>query len=194
MKGDYTVSVFLLLVVIVFLSLAVVDNVNVHGKAVVLDVSSNVSIMKSLAVSFSSDLASGIYFGNVNFLPAVNVNASENYNGSLNSTLYFVEVSLDGNTAIDLCLRAGSDMVSAGADILRYSNETYSSFVGSSNETVPDVSLENMMSLTPTLVESSVPLGERIYLRFWLDVPVGQASGVYNNSIYFNGVSEGAGC
>ena len=194
MRSDYFLSVILFVLMIFFLSLAAINNSNIHGNAVILDVSSNVSITKSLAVSFSSDLADGIHFGNVNFLPATNVNASENYNGSLNATLYFVEVSSDGNTPVDLCLRAGSDLVSTGADRLGYNNESYSSFVGISNETSPDVSFENPMSLVSTLVESSVPLGERIYLRFWLDVPSGQASGSYNNSIYFNGIGEGIGC
>ncbi len=167
---------------------------NLSGNAVVLDVSSNVSIMKSLAISFSVDLANGINFGDVNFLPAVNVNASGNYNGTANSTLYFIEVSSDGNTPVDVCMRSGGNMVSSGGDVLGYDNESYASFVGINNETIPSISSERVMNLTSSLVEGSVPLGERVFMRFWLDVPAGQASGSYNNSVYFNGISEGVGC
>ena len=63
-----------------------------HAKVTSTDVSSNVSIAKSFAIEFSSGLSEGILFGDINFLPATNINASHNYDGVDDSSNLFINV------------------------------------------------------------------------------------------------------
>lgn len=156
-------------------------------------ISSNVSINKYLAISFSTNLSEGILFGDVAVLPAVKINASHNYDGVNNSTSIYIIVSEDGNTAVDFCTRADDALRSIANDTLELGNETYANS-SSSNSTIPELS--NNLALTTSYVKSgnSVVLGAINYYRFWLDVPAAQPSGEYNNSVSFKGVQTGVSC
>ena len=187
-------ELFLLLVIFLCLLLIVLSNPLIQGKVTEGNIPSNVSIMKSLAISFSQNLSNGIYFGEVNFLPANNVNALENYNGTNNSTNYYVLVSPDGNVPVDLCLRANSGLVSSNGDVLGIGNETYSVNVGSSNLTTPSVNNETSFTLNYVKAGNTIPIGNYSFIRFWLDIPAAQAAGQYNNSIFFKGTESGISC
>jgi hypothetical protein len=155
---------------------------------------SNVSIQKYLAMSFSSELATGIYYGNVATLPATNINATQNYLGASNATQYYVYVSNDSNTAIDVCIRANTGLSSSAGDIIGLNNETYASNVTTSNITDPSVLNEVPMDYNFTKGAEYIQPGNNSYWRFWLDVPSAQPSGIYNNSVYFRGVQYGFPC
>lgn len=187
-------ELFLLLVIFLCLLLIVLSNPLIQGKVTEGNIPSNVSIMKSLAISFSQNLSNGIYFGEVNFLPANNVNALENYNGTNNSTNYYVLVSPDGNVPVDLCLRANSGLVSSNGDVLGIGNETYSVNVGSSNLTTPSVNNETSFTLNYVKAGNTIPIGNYSFIRFWLDIPAAQAAVQYNNSIFFKGTESGISC
>lgn len=185
-------NIFLMFVILFSFVMIGFENISISGRAT-LETSSNVSIVSYLAIDFSSDLAEGIIFEDVLFLPAENVNAKGNYNGSLNSTKYFVRVSPDGNTPIDLCVRANSGMKNMGGDLIPLEGETYSS---SFENDFDNPGLLNEMSLTLnySLASISIPAGNQTNMRFWLDVPSNQPAGQYNNSIYFKGIASGVGC
>lgn len=185
-------NIFLMFVILFSFVMIGFENISISGRAT-LETSSNVSIVSYLAIDFSSDLAEGIIFEDVLFLPAENVNAKGNYNGSLNSTKYFVRVSPDGNTPIDLCVRANSGMENMGGDLIPLEGETYSS---SFENDFDNPGLLNEMSLTLnySLASISIPAGNQTNMRFWLDVPSNQPAGQYNNSIYFKGIASGIGC
>ncbi len=181
------IIIFLCLILITF------ENVGgVHAKVTSTDVSSNVSIAKSLAIEFSSGLSEGILFGDINFLPATNVNASHNYDGPSNSTNLYINVSTDGNSAVDFCIMGNSGLINAGGDEIGLGNETYS-YYNMSNITRPTL---NEFSLTQIYTKSgeNIPLGGANYWRFWLDVPAGQPSGNYNNTVFFKAVETSASC
>ena len=194
MKKNKVYHLVLLITFLIFSFLTILSGITVQGHVTQGNIPSNVSIMKSLAISFSSSLANGIYFGKVNFLPANNVSAVENYNGSFNSTNYYVLVSSDGNVPVDLCLKANSGMISSNGDIIGVKNESYSTKVGSSNLTVPSLTNETSFTLNYTKSGGTIPTGNYSFLRFWLDIPAAQAAGEYNNSIFFKGVEAGYSC
>jgi hypothetical protein len=154
---------------------------------------SNVTISKYLAIAFSDDLSSGIQFGTVNTLPATNVNATENYGGGSSETLYYINVSNDGNTPIDICIGANDPLTSSALDVIGVGNETYANST-STTSTIPLVG--NEVALTESYVKSgdAVAVGSQNYYRFWLDIPAIQPSGDYNNTLSFKGVSTGLAC
>jgi len=154
---------------------------------------SNVTIVQSLAISFSTQLGEGIIFDEVRFLPAANVNATHNYDGIGNASGYFILVSPDGNTPVDVCLKADGPLTSVGGDTIPLVGETYS-HSKISNITMPSVTSEVSLTTNYTLSSDNVPLGGTGYLRFFLDVPTAQAPGDYSNNIFFKGTPTGAGC
>jgi len=163
------------------------------GKATEVTTSSNVSVSKYLAIEFSNNLSSGIQFGTVNSLPATNINATGNYNGAANITTYYLNVSTDGNTDVNFCIKGNAALTSAALDVIGLGNETYAN-ASSTTSTIPLI--ENEVSLTSSYVKSSetIAVGGQNYYRFFLDIPVGQASGDYNNTLSFKGIQVGTSC
>ncbi len=172
--------------------IAVENFVSLHAKVTSTDVSSNVSIAKSLAIKFSTGLSEGIIFGDVNILPAIDVNASHNYDGFGNASTFYINVSEDGNIPVDFCIRADYGLSTVGGDVIGLGNETYSHY-NLSNITHPTT---NDVSLSQVYAKSglNIPLGGTNYWRFWLDIPAGQASGDYNNTVYFKAIETGEDC
>jgi hypothetical protein len=194
MNKKFSFYDFVLVLIIVFsISLIFVEQFKIHGFAVEGDVPSNVSISKALAIDFSTYLTEGIQFGEINVLPLENVSAVYNYNGTNNSTQYFVQISPDSNINIDICLKADGNLMSSGLDEIGLGNESYS-YANETNLTIPSLSNEISFTTEYVLAGTNLEEGTRNYYRFFLDVPSAQASGTYNNSIYFKGTPTGEGC
>ncbi|MCA9487824.1 MAG: hypothetical protein KC516_02575 [Nanoarchaeota archaeon] len=186
-------NLILFFIILICLFLLTFQNF-VHSGFVVEDfVDSNVSITKYLAIEFSNNLSSGIYFGNVSVLPAINLNSTGNNIGIGNSTEFYINVSSDSNTNVDFCIKANSGLTSVALDEIVLGNETYANST-STNDSIP--SLTNDVALTTNYVSS----GENIlpgginYYRFWLDIPASQPSGDYNNTLSFKGIQNGLSC
>lgn len=196
MEKRFGIYNLILVFVILFCFILIgLQNSNVmSGKATAVFAVSNVSVNKYLAISFSTNLSEGILFGNVSFLPAVNINASHNYDGVSNATTLFINVSEDGNTAVDFCIKANANLTSVSSDEIILANETYA------NSTITNIGTPgadtNSTSLTTSYIKSgnAVSIGGANYYRFWLDIPASQPSGDYNNSVSFKGVQTGVGC
>lgn len=186
-----------ILIVVLVISLAMIffENASaITGHAAQGTARSEVTITSYLSIQMSANLTDGIIFEEVSILPATNVNASLNYNGTGSSTLYFINVSTDSNTAVDFCLKANQGLETSGADLIGLGNETYSTGVTTSNMTIPDLALDVAMTTSYDKTASNIGIGEANYYRFWLDIPAGQASGTYNNSVSFRGVNLAAAC
>ena len=186
-------SLILTLIILFCLVLILFQNLGgIHARVAYTDTPSNVSIAKFFSIEFSSGLSEGIIFGNVNILPASNVNASHNYDGIGNASTLYINVSNDGNTAVDFCIMGDGGLSTLGGDVIGLGNETYSHY-NFSNSTHP---ILNEISLTQVYTKSgeNIPLGGENYWRFWLDIPAGQASGDYNNTVYFKAVETSASC
>lgn len=192
MNNSYYRAILIAILTVSVLLIGFESAYAITGKAT-LSTESNVTINKFISISFSDELADKILFEEVNFLPAVNVNATGNYNVTTNMTEYYVLVANDSNSGIDLCIRADSDLTNSDLDVIGIGNESYAHSIAS-NATFPSVFNETALTLVYAVAGENIPIGGQNNLRFWLDVPTGQASGVYNNSIFFKGISSGGGC
>ena len=184
----------LALAIIFSLSFVFVQNFgDMTGYATEATTVSNVTITKYLAISFSTNLSDGIVFGDIAALPATNVNATHNYDNGSSGTSMFINVSTDGNTAVDFCLKSNAALTNAALDTIGLGNETYANH-STTNSSVPDVA--NEVAFTGSYVKAgeNVAVGTVNYYRFWLDVPVAQPSGDYNNTVSFKGVSTTLSC
>jgi hypothetical protein len=186
-RSFLSVSIFLALI---FLFLQNSDLITGYSS---FNLTSNVTLNKFLSVDFSEELTKGIFFGSISNLPSENTNATKNYNSSNNGTMYYINVSTDSNTNVDFCIKGSANLVSHANDAIGLANETYSNST-STNSTIPFLSQE--ISLTTSYAKSgdNIPIGGFNYYRFWLDIPIAQPSGDYNNTIYFKAVQTGINC
>lgn len=184
----------LFLITMIFVQNAGFQKTKIVGYATEETTISNVSIQKFLSIALSGNLSTGIIFGSINTLPATNENASFNYDvGSTNSSM-FVNVSSDSNTAVDFCIKADYDLNNSADDKILLGNETYANNVTITNITQPDVADETALTTGYVETGTNIGIGSQSYFRFWLDVPSGQASGTYNNTVYFKGIETSTGC
>jgi len=193
MKRFSKINFVLILIIVLCLLLIVFDNLLISANVTEGDTVSNVTVQKYLAISFSTNLSSGIVFGTVNLLPVTNINATHNYDDGSDGTTFYTIVSNDSNANADFCIRANSSLTSVSADEIGLGNETYSNSTNS-NMTLPSVADE--VSLTTSYVKAgnNIIVGSNNYFRFWLDIPAAQPSGDYNNTVYFKGVQTGVSC
>ncbi|OYT36702.1 hypothetical protein B6U91_00500 [Candidatus Pacearchaeota archaeon ex4484_71] len=193
-ERKFVYRVFLSFVIFVSILLIFLGGSSGSTGNAILNVTSNVSLLNFYSISFSENLSSGINFGEILNLPAVNVNATANYISSNNGTGYYIAVSGDGNVNVDFCIKASGDLESVAGDVLGLGNESYSNSTYTNETLPPPIGL----SLTTSFVKS----GENIpsdgtgvnYYRFWLDVPSGQPAGAYNNTVTFKAVPTTSSC
>lgn len=193
MEKERLIRFFLIGVIFICSILLLFENVTIHGRVTGGDVVSNVSVFLSFSIDFSDALANGVFYGDVLVLPVSNIGAVENYNGTDNATNYYVGVSPDGNTPVDLCVNVNSPLITESMDVIGVANQSYS-YSNFSNYTFPEVFVEVPFSLDYQSGGEMIPTGGLNFFRFWLDVPVGQSPGNYNNSINFRAVPAGLGC
>ena len=187
-NGALVLIIFFCLVLLIFQ-----NSYFISGKVTEFFTPSNVSVTNYLAIAFSENLSEGILFGNVSVFPAININASHNYDGNNSATTLFINVSEDGNTAVDFCIKGNANLTSLVEDILGLGNETYSN---STYNNLSDPDSINEVALTNMYVKSgnAIAIGGTNYYRFWLDVPASQPSGDYNNTLSFKGVQTTVVC
>jgi len=183
--------------------LLVGSSIRTTGYATTSTTTSNVTISTYFAIDMSTNLSQGIQFGTISSLPATNQNATHNYDGvnttdqgfytnATNGTSMWMNVSVDSNSAVDFCIY-GHTLNTSTADEILVGNETYYNDTDT-NVTIPDVGSE--VALTGSYVKSgsNIAAGSANYYRFWLDVPAATATGVYNNTVFFEGVATGGAC
>jgi len=185
--------IFISLVFVVIQNFVIIQGNILTGKTIEESAVSNVSINKYLAISFSGNLSEGIFFGSIYSLPALNINATQNYGGSINGTEYYINVSTDSNSNVDFCIKASGNMQNLASDAIGLDNETYSHY-DLTNSSVPEISSDTPLTISYVQSGSNIPIGGANYYRFWLDIPAGQPSGDYNNTISFKGVEYGTSC
>ena len=124
---------------------------------------SNVTITSFLSIDMSSNLASGIEFGNVSDLPAPDVNASHNYDGGSSASTMFINVSTDSNSAVDFCNKANAGLTdSIGGNVIELGNETYGNS-STSDATTPSVTLQTALTTNYIKAQANVAIGNVTY-------------------------------
>lgn len=185
----------LIILLVVSLGLLFVSNVSsITGHATESSTTSQVTIRQYLAINPSANLTAGIIFEDIETLPMINDNATANYAGPNSGSLYYINISTDSNTNVTFCIKASGNLLNPALDAIGLGNETYASNVTTSDLNTPDVL--NEIPFTASYVESStnIGIGQASYWRFWLDVPAGQATGTYNNTVSFKAINLGASC
>jgi len=155
---------------------------------------SNVSVAVSIGFTFSTNLSNGISFSSVNPGTTDN-NATGDYNIYPENTTYYITMDSANNIGADTCILAGSDLDSGGANAIGIQNMTYfaNSTQNGANMNTPTSSIE----LTTGYVkfgDPNVVADSSQYSQYWLDIPAGQASGNYNNTISYKIISTGGSC
>ena len=160
--------IVLILVILACLVLILFQNTEITGNfitgfATSLPTTSNVSISKFLSIELCTNLDSGISFGDVSVLPASNLNGTHNYDDGSNGTTYCVNVSLDGNTAIDSCIKGDGPLNTTGGDAIGLANESYYNSTDLTNLTIP--ALVDEVPLTTGYVKagSNIAVGSLNY-------------------------------
>lgn len=171
-----------------------IQEIRITGYGIEESTVSNVTIEKYLSIDLSSNLSEGILFGGINPDSPDN-NASHNYDGPGSNSSMYVNVSADSNTAVDFCIKSNDDLTTSGSEIIGIGNETYADNVTTTNATSPFLENEVLLNKTDYIeAGTNISEGSQSYFRFWLDVPAGQASGDYNNTISFKGIETGTSC
>jgi hypothetical protein len=161
------------------------------------EIYSEAQVMKYISISMSGNLSAGIEFGTITVIPVTSVNATKNYNSTVNEnwhneTLYWINVSSDSSVNADLCVKA-DPLTTSGLDEIGLGNYTWADNV-TNNETWPSIGDAEGMTTSYVMGSANITPGNNNYYRFWLSVPGGQPAGTYNNTVYFKAVEEGIGC
>ncbi len=186
-----------ILVVVLFVSLILLTISNVSsitGHATEATTTSQVTIEQYFSIEASLNLTGGIVFENVQILPTENDTAVGNFAGVNNASLYFISIHEDSNSNATFCIKGNEDMENVGGDKIGLGNESYVSNVTTSDLTTPSLDDEIPFTLSYAEAASNVALGESAYFRFWLDLPGGTKTGVYNNTISLKAVKVGDPC
>jgi len=145
-----------------------------------------INVENAISISFSENLSQQIRW-NLESLPAINLSALGNNDEGVTS--FWINISTLGGGA-DIYVKANSDLISTGGDILGLENETYS--YSSTNPLVPSL---NKSSITTNYIDNKIGnnLGNSsvIYLKFFLNAPPNQPAGIYNNTLTFKAVPTG---
>ena len=161
---------------------------------------SNVTITKQVAISISGNLTAGVTFGSAN-PGASDINATYNFNGTTdptwgNQTLYWITIDTTTNTNLDICTKSNANLTS-GSYFIPDAGYTWASSI-TNNYTLPiypptTAYTSDFTYDTSNLVADDISSGT-YYMRFALDIPAGQQSGTYNNTLYFRGQENTTTC
>jgi len=158
-------------------------------------VGTKVIVEKSVSISLSNNLSSGIIFGNIE-PNANNNNATGNFN-STDHTQFWVTIDSSTNTPIDICIKDNANLSFGSYNIPNSNFKWNSTTINSQSLPIfnggPTAHALNTTYDTVNKIASNVYNGT-YYLRFTLDVSVTQQAGIYNNTVYFKGVSTDTGC
>jgi hypothetical protein len=182
-------AIFLMLLILSVLPPINGDNFQIHN------VGASVSINAYIAMGLSTDLLSGVSFSNLD-PDSMDNNATSNYLGASNETLYSVLISTDSNAnGVNMCTKLNEPFKDGSGNEIGLSYYTWNSSDSANyySPSVPGISFETDYD-NVNKIDSDIPIGQSRYLRFWLDVPEGQLAGTYNNTIYFQAVEYDEMC
>jgi hypothetical protein len=157
--------------------------------------SSLATVTKQVAISKSSNLTTGVLFGNVD-PNSNNNNATGNFNVTDEQTQFWLTIDSTTNTPIDICTKDDDELSTAGDSEIPNTGYTWNS---SASNTPTDPSISTSMYAITTSYDITNKIADSqtsgvYYLRFTLDIPVGQAAGSYSNTVYFKGADDATGC
>lgn len=144
---------------------------------------SNVSITQNVAIQANN--LSMIQFGDL--LPNTDDNnATTNYNGT-NEATAFIYMAPNNSVDVDFCINA--TLLTSGANTIARANYTFTNGTSTDINTPPAGSLSTAIPDTYAKHINDISSDQRVYYRFWLDIPPQQAAGVYTNAVTFKALA-----
>lgn len=166
------------------------------------NVTSTVIVSYYVAISMSTNLSTGIDFGDLNVSTTDNP-GNNNTSGNNGNSSYWINVSSNSNVPVDICISSNESLTSGSDEINNTGNYTINSTIlANLRDTGLDPELNNSyyLPLVPTwnITREGVDLASStahyLNFRFWLDVPTGTPAGTYANNVSFKGIrSTGTG-
>lgn len=154
-----------------------------------VNTSSDANVSYYIAIGMSTELTNGIHFGVVE-QNTNNNNASQNANNNnasqnvmAGNTLYYVSVSADGNTNVNISTKDSAALTSSG-NTIGNGNYTYNANVNATNPVLPGTA----MTLNFAQAIGNIAPGSNAFFRFWLDIPSAQPAGNYANTVFFQAI------
>jgi len=184
---DYAIWVLIVILAVLVLgylsSLGVFEKIRLKtvGKATEQEAETYADITKFYSINRSLVLASGINFS-VTGTGTNDNNATNNYIGS--QTEYHIGVETDSSINVDICITA-NDSLQDPPNSIAISNYKWSN---STSNDINNPALGNAQSLVTQDYNNAsynIAIGGISNFRFWLDVPAGQAAGIYRNKVEF---------
>lgn len=176
----------------------------------------NATINKYVAIALTTNLSSGITFGTVE-PNSNNNNATGNWegpSGGSNISVMNVTFASDSNTIVDLCIKDGTVlMTSDGSYNIANTAFTWNASTSAqlnhaggwpantSNTpwgvaTSPGAAMSTSYLYADAANDTDLTAATNatFSFRFWLDIPLGQQAGTYNNTVFFQGTENTTAC
>jgi hypothetical protein len=127
--------------------------------------------------------------------PTTSIGEEETKPSEIYQTEFWIKNT--GTNPEDFCLKASSDLtcsfgvctgVTISIDNVAWNNSTFN------NATYPSYDTTKRLSLSYQKVAFSINPNNYTYFRFWLFVPVGKPSGIYNSTFSVRAVEAGGSC
>jgi len=144
---------------------------------------STVTVNVYVSILLSAPLAGGVQFGNLD--PGTSNNPSITCQG-LNCN---ITVSPDTNVNVDIVTKANAPLTSSTGATIPLDNYKWNA-TSNAAPSGPAYALKTTYDYTNKVGVSLIP-GQTVTIQFWLDVPLAQAAGTYNNTLYFCGQEAG---
>jgi hypothetical protein len=104
---------------------------------------------------------------------------------------FTVTAGAANNVNIDTCIKDNAALTKAGPPVYTIPNTGYTYEFTAGTPSLPGVAITTNYfktqhtNLAPSVVSNA---------GFWLDVPLGQSAGSYNNTVYIKGIETGQAC
>lgn len=162
---------------------------------------SNATVAVTIGFTFSGNLSEGIQFGSVN--PNTNDNnATKNYVNlssmigcsSSNCTGYWINMDSSNNIGSDVCIKDNANLTYGTNEIpnVGYTYDANESWFGGNMN-----SAAGSIAITIGYVKAGdidIVKGENETFQFYLDIPLAQSAGTYNDTVSFKIIQTGNSC
>ncbi len=151
---------------------------------------SNVTVNVFVEISLSSNLTAGILFGTADPDTDDN-NATGDFNVTDLMTQYWVTAGAANTASIDLCIKDSANLTQSTTIPNTGYTYNFTATNDDSNPLLPGTAITTSYFKTQ---QTSLAANDVSYSRYWLDIPSGQAPGVYSNTVYIKGIETGESC
>lgn len=162
------------------------------GSANEVTTTSNATVSEYVAIALSDNLSAGIKFGTVSANTNDN-NATSNADGTGGNTTYWINISAASTVNVDICIK-DNVALTFGAETIPNTGYTYNSTTDGGDGTSPALPGTAITTIYAKFADTNLAPGTILLNRYWLDVPLGQVAGTYNNTVLFNGITTGGAC